>query len=109
MPEISIIKPLCEELSITINELFCGEKIVETEFSEKAEENIVNTLEYTKTEIKKTKKIFSAVFVGVVGIIIILITQHMITLFRIRLFRARYFKINQHQFLYLYKNKFLTC
>jgi len=73
MPEISIIKPLCEELSITINELFCGEKIVETEFSEKAEENIVNTLEYTKTEIKKTKKIFSAVFVGVVGIIIILI------------------------------------
>ena len=36
MPEISIIKPLCEELSITINELFCGEKIVETEFSEKA-------------------------------------------------------------------------
>lgn len=72
MPELSIIKPLCEELSITINELFCGEKIVEEDFTKKAEENIVNTLEYSNIEIKRTKRIFISVFIGIVCAIFLL-------------------------------------
>lgn len=72
MPELSIIKPLCEELSITINELFCGEKIIKKDFTEKAEENIINTLEYTNIKIKKTKGLFMSVFIGIVGVIFLL-------------------------------------
>ena len=84
MPELSIIKPLCEELSITINELFCGEKIVEEDFTQKAEENIANTLEYTNIEIKKTKRIFMAVFIGIIGVIILLVICFAVDVNRMR-------------------------
>ena len=84
MPELSIIKPLCEELSTTINELFCGEKIVEEDFTQKAEENIANTLEYTNIEIKKTKRIFMAVFIGIIGVIILLVICFAVDVNRMR-------------------------
>ena len=84
MPELSIIKPLCEELSTTINELFCGEKIVEKDFTQKAEENIANTLKYTNIEIKKTKRIFMAVFIGIIGIIILLVICFAVDVNRMR-------------------------
>ena len=55
MPDFSLIKPLCEALNITVNELFAGEKILQDNISEIADKNIVSTLSYSQSKIKKTK------------------------------------------------------
>jgi transcriptional regulator with XRE-family HTH domain len=69
MPDLSLMKPLCKELGITINELISGEKIDKKEYQEKLEENILNTIDYSNKEIKKTNKTFKIV----IGITLILI------------------------------------
>ena len=53
MPDLSLFKPLCNELGITINELISGEKISKEEYQEKLEENIVNTIDYSTKRITK--------------------------------------------------------
>lgn len=40
LPDYSLVKELCEILSISINELFSGEKISNDDYKEKAEDNI---------------------------------------------------------------------
>ena len=45
MPDLSLFKPLCDELDITINELLSGEKLKKEEYQEKFEENIINTID----------------------------------------------------------------
>lgn len=40
MPDMSLLQPLCDNLDISLNELFSGEHISEEEYKEKAEENI---------------------------------------------------------------------
>ena len=35
MPDLSLMKPLCKELGITINELISGERITKKEYQEK--------------------------------------------------------------------------
>ena len=47
MPDLSLFKPLCNELNITLNDLLSGEKVTEKEYREKLEENIINTIDYT--------------------------------------------------------------
>ena len=47
MPDLSLFKPLCKELNITLNDLLSGEKVKENEYQEKLEENIINTINYT--------------------------------------------------------------
>jgi transcriptional regulator with XRE-family HTH domain len=44
LPDISILKPLCEILGISINELLNGEKIAEKDIAAKADEQLVNQL-----------------------------------------------------------------
>ena len=61
MPDLSLMKPLCEELGITINELISGEKLDKKEYKEKSEENIINTISYSDNKIKKTKTLFKAI------------------------------------------------
>lgn len=41
LPEITILRPLCEILNINVNELLSGEHLSETVYSLKAEENIM--------------------------------------------------------------------
>ena len=53
MPDLSLFKPLCEELGITINDLMSGEKISKDKYQEKFEENIVNTIDYSTKKINK--------------------------------------------------------
>ena len=57
MPDLSLFKPLCNELGISINDLLSGEKISKDKYQEKLEENIVNTIEYSTKETKKHNKI----------------------------------------------------
>ena len=53
MPDLSLFKPLCDELGITINELISGEKISKDKYQEKFEENIVNTIDYSTKRVNK--------------------------------------------------------
>ncbi len=63
MPDLSLFKPLCDALGITINDLLSGEKISKEEYQEKFEENIVNTIDYSTKKIGKYHNIISLLFV----------------------------------------------
>ena len=52
MPDLSLMKPLCDVLGITLNELISGERIEKKELQKKSEENILKTINYSN---KKTK------------------------------------------------------
>ena len=64
MPDISLLKPISEELGITLNDLLSGEKVEKEEYQEKSEENIINTLEYSNKKINEKN--------NVIGILIII-------------------------------------
>lgn len=74
MPDLSLIKPLCKELDITINELLSGERIKKEEYQEKLEENILNTIKYTDKKIKKNNNVFKIIIGSVLTLLIIFIT-----------------------------------
>ena len=58
MPDWSLIKPLCNALNVTINELLSGERITKNDLEEKSELNILNTITYTEKKVNKTKRTF---------------------------------------------------
>ena len=62
MPELSLMKALCDELGISVNELLSGEKIESEDYQEKFEENIINTIEYAnKKTVHKNTVVLSIV------------------------------------------------
>ena len=70
MPDLSLFKPLCDILGITINELMSGEKIDYKEYNEKLEENFINTIDYIEKKNVKTNDIKNVLmlFVGIIGV-----------------------------------------
>ena len=84
MPDISLFKPLCSELDITLNDLMSGKKVKEKEYQEKFEENIVNTIDYSN---KKEKRVKLVCVLMVSLIALILIT--LFVLFSIDIIRMR--------------------
>ena len=84
LPDLSLMKPLCDELGISINELISGEKIDKKEYQDKFEENVLNTINYSQKQIKKAKNKY-AIIMGI--IILFLITFG--TLFGIDINRMR--------------------
>lgn len=69
MPDLSLFKPLCNELDISLNDLMSGEKVKEKEYQEKLEENMINTIDYTKKKIEN-KNNFIGLILIVFGILI---------------------------------------
>ena len=69
MPDLSLFKPLCDELGITINELLSGERLKEEEYQEKFEENIINTIDYSSKKINLIRNKLGIVLL-VLGILI---------------------------------------
>ena len=63
MPDLSLFKPLCNELGITINDLLSGEKINKDKYQEKFEENIVNTIDYSTKRINKYSNLIGLLLV----------------------------------------------
>ena len=63
MPDLSLFKPLCDELNITINELLSGEVISKDKYQKKFEENIVNTIDYSTKRINKYNNIIGLLLV----------------------------------------------
>ena len=84
LPDLSLMKPLCDELGISINEFISGEKIDKKEYQDKFEENVLNTINYSQRQIKKARNKF-AIIMGI--IILFLITFG--TLFGIDINRMR--------------------
>jgi len=74
MPDLSLIKSLCNILDITINELLSGERISKNNYQEKFEENILNTIGYTNKKIKNNNKVFKIIISIIVVLISLLIT-----------------------------------
>ena len=69
MPDLSLFKPLCEELNISLNDLLSGEKVKEKEYREKLEENIINTIDYSNKKIE-SRNIFIGLILIVFGVLI---------------------------------------
>lgn len=63
MPDLSLFKPLCEILGITINELLSGERLSSEKYQEKFEENIVNTIDYSTKKINKYSGAISLILI----------------------------------------------
>ncbi|NNJ32712.1 helix-turn-helix domain-containing protein [Lacrimispora defluvii] len=56
MPDISVITMLCVELGVSANELLCAQRLNDSEFKIKADENLMETLSHMKN-IKHEKSI----------------------------------------------------
>ena len=72
MPDLSLFKPLCDALNISINELMSGEKIDNKEYTKKLEENLITTIDYIDKKNKNTndKKSMLYLIVGIIGVIL---------------------------------------
>ena len=53
MPEMSSLMPLCQALQINVNELLAGERLSHDNYSQKAEENIMNLIQENRKQRKK--------------------------------------------------------
>ena len=69
MPELSTLKPLSDELGITINELLNGEKIKKEEYLNKLEENMIATIDYSDKKINEKDKNIG-IFLLIIGLLI---------------------------------------
>lgn len=63
MPDLSLFKPLCNELDITLNDLISGQKVDYKEYQEKFEENIVSTIDYSTKRINKYNLVISLILI----------------------------------------------
>ena len=52
MPDVSLYKPLCNELNISGNELISGERIEEEKYKDESDKNIIMTI----SKIEKNNK-----------------------------------------------------
>src|SRR5574344_466093 len=69
MPDLSLFKPLCDELNISINDFISGEKINKADYQEKFEENIINTIDYTNKKINEKNNLIGMILI-VFGVLI---------------------------------------
>lgn len=73
MPDYSLLNDLCKELNININELLSGEKIKESDYITKAEENFINL----KKKVDRVVKVINIVGWIMVAIMVFLFFIHM--------------------------------
>ena len=67
--DMSLLKPLCEILDISITELLNGERIVNENLKDKTDDLIKGTIDYTNKKIKKNK--IKNITFTIIGVIII--------------------------------------
>ena len=72
MPDLSLFKPLCEILDISINELMSGEDLKEEEYINTFEENIINVINDTN---KKKKHYILIPLISIALFLVLLITM----------------------------------
>ena len=74
MPDLSLFKPLCEILNISINELMSGEKLNDLEYNKKLEENIITTIDYIDKKNTKSNDIKNIIYLTI-GIITLILSN----------------------------------
>lgn len=62
MPDLSLIKPLCNELGITVNDLLSGEIVDKDKLEEKLEENLLNNLKDVINKAKRNELISKLIY-----------------------------------------------
>lgn len=63
MPDVSLFKPLCENLDITLNDLLSGEKVSDNCYHKRLEENIINAIDYSNKKIEKNNNVIAFIFI----------------------------------------------
>lgn len=66
LPEVSLMLPLCHALHITVNDLLSGERLSDTEYQERAEQNMVDLM---KENEENKKRMALSIICGVITII----------------------------------------
>lgn len=74
MPDLSLLKSLCDVLEITINELLCGEYISKNDNKDSLEENIINAINYENKKQNIIEFMFY-LFISLFGTIMIFISM----------------------------------
>ncbi len=77
MPDLSLFKPLCDELNISLNEFLSGEKIESKQYSNRLEENIASAIDYSNEKVSQKDKILSQIMI-VYGLILTFISYKLI-------------------------------
>lgn len=73
-PEVSLLLPLCSELSITVNELLAGERVSEQDYRKKAEENMMDMMEEREVNRKRLRSTTLTGVIAIVSFVTILMT-----------------------------------
>ncbi len=63
MPDLSLFKPLCELLDISINDLISGEEVTKDKYQKKLEENIINTIDYTNKKVSEKNNLIGFILI----------------------------------------------
>lgn len=63
MPDLSLFKPLCEELDINLNDFLSGEKVKETEYQKKLEENIIKTINFSNNKLRNENNFIGLILI----------------------------------------------
>ena len=84
MPDLSLIKLLCDDLGVSINDLLSGEIVDKDIYQDKFEENIMSTIDYTNKKIKRNNLIFKIIIASVIAFFISLITVFCIDINRMK-------------------------
>lgn len=61
MPDLSLFKPLCEVLDISINDLISGEIVSKEKYQDRLEENIIRTIDYSNKKIIKKNNLINII------------------------------------------------
>ena len=62
MPDLSLFKPLCEILDISVNDLISGENVSQDEYQKKLEE-IISTIDYTNKKVLEKNNIIGIILI----------------------------------------------
>lgn len=90
MPDLSLFKPLCEILEISINELLSGERIEEDNLKIKTDESAIKLVDISSQEIKKARKKLFFVSLSFLTIILFFVVDFLcIFIFHRPLFAVR--------------------
>lgn len=69
LPEVSLMLPLCDTLQITVNDLLSGERVSDTNYQRKAEENMMNLIQ--ENEENRKRMVLSIITGGITVIAVI--------------------------------------
>ena len=82
MPDVSLFKPLCDELDIAINDLLSGEEVEKNMYQKKLEENMFSVISNVNTKINCVRKtiIILASIISLIFLTLIIIGNHKVIL-----------------------------